>query len=325
MAQAVSTYQSTEMQGAQALRAWQEWMSSLYGLETDFYGDAQFSARLGTFTLGRLGLTRIEAHRHRVRRTSATMASHQTDFFKIVAPLQGSATVRQQGREARIGLGQWTIYDTTQEYEVLNPGWSEHLIITLPKSRLQAPGHALDELMGRYVGGAQGVSRIALDVMRGMFAECQAMGPQLSLPVADTLVQLIELSLVDAAGKSAVLAPGEVLKNRIKAYVRQHLRDADLSVEEVAVALNCSKRHLYNAFEGEHLSISQFLWAERVALFQRDLAEPGNGRRTLTELALDCGFANGAHLSRLFKQHTGLSPAQYRAQCGAQRTVIESP
>ena len=105
----------------------------------------------------------------------------------------------------------------------------------------------------------------------------------------------------------------ELLQGRIKAYVRQHLRDPALSVDAVAAALNCSKRHLYNAFADERLSISQHIWVERVALFQRELLSPANRHCTLTELALASGFASGAHLSRLFKQHTGQTPAQFRA------------
>ncbi|CAM4346412.1 helix-turn-helix domain-containing protein [Comamonas aquatilis] len=317
MSHAAPAYQMTEMQGAQAVGAWQQWMSSLYGLESDIYGDTHFAARLGTFELGRVGMTKIEAGRHRVRRTSDSMASRSTDFLKIVAPWQGCATVRQKGREARARSGQWLIYDSTQEYEVLNPEWSEHLIVTLPKSRFEDHGHAIDALMGSYVGGAQGVSRIALDVMRGTFAECQAMGEGLTQHVTDALVQLIELSLLDACGRTAILTPAELLKSRIKTYVRQHLRDPGLTVEAMAGALNCSKRHLYNAFADEALSISQFVWAERVALFQRELAQPGQQHCTLTELALACGFASGAHLSRTFKQHTGLTPAQFRASQGA--------
>jgi hypothetical protein len=161
------TEKMTEMQGAQAVGAWQHWMSTLYGLESDVYGDQHFSARLGTFELGPVGMTRIEASRHRVRRTSASMARHSTDFLKIVAPWHGEARVCQNGREAVARSGQWLIYDTTQEYEVLNPEWCEHLIITLPKSRFEDHGRAIDALMGRYVGGSEGVSRIALDMMRG--------------------------------------------------------------------------------------------------------------------------------------------------------------
>lgn len=313
MPHASPAYQMTEMQGARAIGAWQQWMSTLYGLESDAYGDAHFCARLGTLALGRVGMTKIEAGRHRVRRTSDAMASRRTDFLKIVAPWQGCATVRQNGREACARSGQWLIYDTTQEYEVLNPEWSEHLIITLPKSRFQDHGRAVDALVGSYVGGSEGVSRIALDVMRGTFAECRTMGEGLALHVADTLVQLIQLSLLDACGRAAMLTPAQLLRSRIKAYVRQHLRDPGLSVEGIAAALNCSKRHLYNAFADEPHSIGQFIWAERVALFQRELLQPGLQHCTLTELALACGFASGAHLSRLFKQHTGLTPAQFRA------------
>lgn len=307
------TEKMTEMQGAQAVGAWQHWMSTLYGLESDVYGDQHFSARLGTFELGPVGMTRIEASRHRVRRTSASMARHSTDFLKIVAPWHGEARVCQNGREAVARSGQWLIYDTTQEYEVLNPEWCEHLIITLPKSRFEDHGRAIDALMGRYVGGGEGVSRIALDMMRGTFAECRAMGQGLAQHVTDSLLQLIQLSLLDACGRAASLSASELLLGRIKAYVRQHLRDPALSVDAVAAALNCSKRHLYNAFADERLSISQHIWAERVALFQRELLSPVNRHCTLTELALASGFASGAHLSRLFKQHTGQTPAQFRA------------
>ncbi|WP_314971908.1 AraC family transcriptional regulator [Comamonas testosteroni] len=307
------TEKMTEMQGAQAVGAWQHWMSTLYGLESDVYGDQHFSARLGTFELGPVGMTRIEASRHRVRRTSASMARRSTDFLKIVAPWHGEARVCQNGREAVARSGQWLIYDTTQEYEVLNPEWCEHLIITLPKSRFEDHGRAIDALMGRYVGGGEGVSRIALDMMRGTFAECRAMGQGLAQHVTDSLLQLIQLSLLDACGRAASLSASELLLGRIKAYVRQHLRDPALSVDAVAAALNCSKRHLYNAFADERLSISQHIWAERVALFQRELLSPTNRHCTLTELALASGFASGAHLSRLFKQHTGQTPAQFRA------------
>lgn len=319
MPQSPAAYQTTEMQGKQAIGAWQHWMSSLYGLESDVYDDQQFSARLNTFELGFLGMTKIEASRHRVRRTSASMANHSTDFLKIVAPSRGVASVCQKGRQAHARSGQWLIYDTTQEYEVLNPEWCEHLIITLPKIRFAEHGRAVDALMGSYVGGTEGVSRIALDMMRGMFAECTVMGAGVTQHVTDALVQLVQLSLLDASGRDATLSASALLNSRIRAYVRQHLRDPGLSAEGIAAALNCSKRHLYNAFADDALSISQFIWAERVALFQQDVRKPVNQHCTLTELALGCGFASGAHLSRLFKQQTGLTPVQFRAELASNR------
>ena len=121
------------------------------------------------------------------------------------------------------------------------------------------------------------------------------------------------LSLLDACGRASTLSASELLNSRIRAYVRQHLRDPGLSADGMAAALNCSKRHLYNAFADDELSINQYVWAQRIALFQQDVRKRANQHCTLTELALACGFASGAHLSRLFKQHTGQTPVQFRA------------
>lgn len=110
--------------GKQAIGAWQHWMSSLYGLESDVYDDQQFSARLNTFELGAVGMTKIEASRHRVRRTGQHGQS-QHGLPQDRCPGKGTASVCQKGRQAHARSGQWLIYDSTQEYEVLNPEWCE--------------------------------------------------------------------------------------------------------------------------------------------------------------------------------------------------------
>lgn len=306
-------YQSTEIQGPHAVQIWQHWMLTLYGLESDVYEDRHFSARLSTLETGRISFTKIESSRHRVRRTSAAVNNRRTDFFKIVAPWKGSAVIHQLGRSAQAHPGQWIIYDTTQEYALEAPEWCEHLVVTLPKIFFSSNLRVFDGLMGSYVGGSSGASRVALDLMRSCFAECQSMPEALARHVVDQLAQMIQLSLLDACNRTASLSPAELLKSRIKAHVRQHVRNPELSIEGMADALHCSKRHLYNAFADEPASISQFIWQERLSLFRRELQQPGLRHCTLTEIALACGFANGAHLSRLFKQQMGITPAQYRS------------
>lgn len=310
---ALSMYQSTEIQGPHAVQIWQHWMLTLYGLDSDVYGDQHFSARLSTLETGRISLTKIESSRHRVRRTSAAVNSRRTDFFKIVAPWKGSAIIHQYERSAQAHPGQWIIYDTTQEYALEAPEWCEHLVVTLPKIFFSSNLRVFDALMGSYVGGGPGASRVALDLMRSCFAECPSMPEALARHVVDQMAQMIQLSLLDACNRTASLSPAELLKSRIKAHVRQHVRNPALSIEGIAEALHCSKRHLYNAFADEPASISQFIWQERLSLFRRELQQPGLRHCTLTEIALACGFANGAHLSRLFKQQMGITPVQYRS------------
>ena len=43
-----------------------------------------------------------------------------------------------------------------------------------------------------------------------------------------------------------------------------------------------------------------------------DLKNPAQAQRTITDIAFSWGFNNGAHFSRVFREHTGLSPSDFR-------------
>lgn len=58
-------------------------------------------------------------------------------------------------------------------------------------------------------------------------------------------------------------------------------------------------------------SIGQYVRKRRVETACSRLAEDG---ASLAEIALETGFADQSHFSRVFKQHTGLTPAAYRRQ-----------
>lgn len=90
----------TEMQGAQAVGAWQHWMSTLYGLESDVYGDQHFSARLGTFEPGAGG---HDPNRGQPPSRAAHFGQHGTPQHRLSqdrGPWHGEARVCQNGREA---------------------------------------------------------------------------------------------------------------------------------------------------------------------------------------------------------------------------------
>ena len=44
----------------------------------------------------------------------------------------------------------------------------------------------------------------------------------------------------------------------------------------------------------------------------RDLKNPQHTGRTITEIAFSWGFNNAAHFSRVFREHAGLPPSDFR-------------
>lgn len=84
-----------------------------------------------------------------------------------------------------------------------------------------------------------------------------------------------------------------------------------MSVERIAVALNCSKRHLYNAFTDEDQTLASHIQNLRLEACVRELQHPMAQTRPITDIALSWGFNNLSHFSRVFREHTGKSPGEF--------------
>ncbi|HCX80095.1 MAG: DNA-binding protein [Curvibacter sp. RIFCSPHIGHO2_12_FULL_63_18] len=292
---------------------WCEWVWKHFGgLRSDLYGDTDFDGHLSSGRAGDLILTRLEANRHRVVRTMDMVRASDEGYLKIVAPLRGRAGVEQSGRQAWVGPGAWTIYDTTADYLIANPERVEHLIVMVPKAQLAGQGLRLDTLMARPVGGATGIARVALTTMRSTFEELPNMSADAARGAGELVTQLVRLSLIELAGQHTPLTQREALKDRIRHHVALHLRDPDLSVDQIATALNCSKRHLYNAFADEPHTLASYIQHLRLDACLRELQQVGPAARPITDIALHWGFNNLSHFSRVFRERTGQSPSEFR-------------
>jgi AraC-like DNA-binding protein len=293
---------------------WRDWVWKQFGgLESDLYGDTDFDGHLASARAGDLILTKLEANRHRVVRTRDMVRASDEGYLKIVAPMKGSAGVEQMGRQAWVTPGAWTIYDTTGSYSVANPERVEHLIVMLPKAQMIERGLRLENLMARPVGGASGIARVALSTMRSTFQELPHMSADAARGAGELIAQLVRLSLIELSGQETQLTQREALKDRIRGYVALHLRDPDLTVDQIAVALNCSKRHLYNAFTEEDQTLASYIQGLRLDACIRELQHPMAQTRPITDIALSWGFNSPSHFSRVFREHTGKSPSEFRA------------
>jgi AraC-like DNA-binding protein len=295
--------------------AWREWVFQHFGgLDSDLYGDTEFDGHMASSRAGDVILTKLEANRHRVLRSPQLARTSDTAYLKIVAPWQGSAAVQQEGREACARNGGWVIYDTTGSYAIDNPERTEHLIVMLPKDQMAERGVRLTDLMARHVGGASGISRVALETMRSTYQELPYMSEDAARGAGELIMQLVRLSLLELGGQETAVTQRAALKDRIKGHVARHLRDPQLSVDGIARALNCSRRHLYNAFAGDTDSLAGYIQRQRLEACVRELRGGPLAGRPITEIALSCGFSNLSHFSRVFRDHMGMSPSEFRTQ-----------
>jgi AraC-like DNA-binding protein len=105
------------------------------------------------------------------------------------------------------------------------------------------------------------------------------------------------------------LAPWRI--RRLKAFVEEHLSQS-IHIVDLSGAVGLSVPHFSRAFglsfgEPPHLYVIQRrLDRARHLMLTSDMA--------LSELAVACGFNDQAHFCRLFRQHTGRTPAAWRRE-----------
>jgi len=280
------------------------------GLQSDAFGDEHFNGRIVSGQAGSVTLCKLDVTRHRVVRTPTLARGSERAFLKVAVQLQGRACFEQKGRTVWLAPGEWSVYDTTDAYAVTNPESVQQLVLMIPKDAWPERGLPLDALMVQRFSGACGVSRLAWEAMRKAFDELPTMSEPVADGVGDVIAQLLHLSLLERAGRPTGMTQREALRDRIRMHVQRHLRDPGLKPDGIARALNCSRRALYNAFDGESDGVAGHIVEQRLRGCAQDLAQ--RGTRSVTDIALSWGFCNLAHFSRVFKARFGVAPRDYR-------------
>ena len=101
---------------------------------------------------------------------------------------------------------------------------------------------------------------------------------------------------------------------KVRSYVDCHIAER-ISVADLSALIRLSGAHFSRAFrrtckESPHA----FIVRRRLELAAHYLLETD---ASVSDIALRCGFADQAHLSRLFRRARGISPASWRRACRA--------
>ena len=104
-----------------------------------------------------------------------------------------------------------------------------------------------------------------------------------------------------------------------KCLVREQFSNPELCVQHIAEKLGCSPDYLSHLF---HTETKERLthYIQRIRLEGAILALEGT-TLTISEIAYGCGFSDPAYFARVFKQHKGVTPVEFRGQLGARRTT----
>jgi AraC family transcriptional regulator len=124
------------------------------------------------------------------------------------------------------------------------------------------------------------------------------------------VVEGLTLQLLAHVGRVAQPRPQEPLwLDRVLELLRARFRER-LTLDEIAREADVDPAHLARAFRAHrHCTIGEHLRGLRVEHCCHALAATD---APIAEIAIEAGFADQAHMTRVFRRHVGMTPARYR-------------
>lgn len=180
-------------------------------------------------------------------------------------------------------------------------------MLTVPRQQLLRHLGRAEQLLSQTLPRTAPLSELAGNMMRQVLD----VGP-LPYHAAERLGELVLEVLGNAFELAFLKREAQPLHhteqlNRAKRYVCSNLADTSLALQSVAHAVHISPRTLSRLFAREGTTFSRWLWQQRLEECHSSLINRQS--RSVTEAALNAGFTNVAHLSRVFRQAYGIPPS----------------
>jgi AraC-like DNA-binding protein len=277
--------------------------------------DRAFRGTIEANQLATLNLSRVTASPQRVCRTPAKIALATEDYFLVSIQTAGIGKVVQDGRVTELSPGDFALYDSTRPYELIFDEPLQQYVLQLPGAVLRSRLRDTETLTARKVCGDRGAGHLMIGMINTLAADIVTLEAGSVAAIAESVENILVAGLCSLPGAADPVVPQLTAYHRdqIKAYVLRHLHDPRLSVNAIAAYLRLSPSTIYRAFAGEPISLSAWIWNQRLDAVKRDICDPALAGRTITEIAFGWGFNDAAHFSRIFRARFGCSARELRA------------
>ena len=237
------------------------------------------------------------------------------DHVFLILQAAGAARMRQRGCEAALQPGDCTLIDSRfpSAFEV-GPGFHQY--------SFHLPAHLLKERFGgrplplaTTIRSDQGAGALLSDLLRSAVRNATTLG---EIDLTGMTLELLAAALERNVEPGMALAGGRrtMSLREITQFVDAHIDNPDLSPNSIAAHFNTSVRRLYRLVSAAGWTPASLIWSRRLAR-ARELLTQDAQRAPIIEVALTCGFKDGAHFSRAYRKAFGHSPKAERRLAAA--------
>jgi AraC-like DNA-binding protein len=278
--------------------------------------NSDFSGRIALQEMGG-SVTLSRAHSrgaHRMLRTERmTVKTSGPDALLFIIHMAGATSVHQRDRFADLIIGSGVLVESRNPWEIRNPGETACLMLSFSRELLPLRSADITE------GCARGLDPVApgMQMLSNYLQQLSTVADRLTeeqrLDAGQAAIGLLAMALRDVA-PSVPLGdgPGGVLLKMMLKYLRDHLADSQLIVEELARRHHVSVRHTYTLFERIGTTPATYLREQRLLAAQAMLSDRRYDRLSVSDIAAAAGFAGRRTFELAFRRKYSMTPGRWR-------------
>jgi AraC-like DNA-binding protein len=273
-----------------------------------------FSGRMTRGEFGELRFVEFTSDAAIIRRSWNHIARSREAFFLLRMQLAGKSVSSQNGRDALLVPGDFTLCDGLRPYKIAFGDTASMLTLRISRTTLLRYFGSPESLVLLPMSGTTGPGVLASSLLREVWQAADSVLLPAAVPrIVNALLELIASAydgLPAAKPDKSVLASS--LRVRILEHIERNVRDPDLTPTEIARAFRITPRYLHRLFSQQGKTVSRYVLHRRLGGCRAALVDPRLAGRSLTRIAGDHGFKSLPHFSRVFRDEFGMSPSNYR-------------
>ncbi|ACB96100.1 helix-turn-helix domain-containing protein [Beijerinckia indica] len=306
----IGSLDSSLVPHSHSINYWEEALAALCGrLQVEIVGDDRIDAFANYVDFDGLRLCQIKTSGHRVALPRSWLGQSEHPVVKVHFQTKGTSIFEQGQTRIVLSPGDCLAYDVAQPHLISSLEYTEHEVAIIPKKSLMERRIAARQFPAVHMSTEHGDIRFVRNFLLSALRQASTLSNKSIKPIADALLDVLIIPLSEGRPQGVSSDRRETLRIRAQDYIRQNLGDTDLTIDRIARALGCSKRYLHMIFMDEGITVSRFIWNERLDRCFYDLKDAHQSNKTITEVAIEWGFSSPSHFSRSFKDRYGFTPS----------------
>jgi AraC-like DNA-binding protein len=312
MGRILETVSTANVSSTRKMRFWNDAVSAaVSSAAAEPLDERTFHGQLKTLDLGDIRVAEIYGGASHVRRFPA---HNRDNNFVVQLILSGEFNCRSQGRQTKLVAGDFWMYPTSSGAELLLSQPVCLLAMCVPRERLSRYLACPEAACSLVVSSGSGAGALVAGYLREFWYRVEhELSPQLAPRFADIALQMTASTyagIPDARPERSSRLTGH--RVRIRSYIEEHLRDAELTPKSIADALGITSGYLHRLFSDSGESVARYILRRRLEECHRLLSDTMQLSRSVTDIAFEHGFNSLPHFCRVFRNHFGITPSALR-------------